>query len=296
MLGSLAVVVAAGLIGCGEDEVVDPYQYTSLNDFMKGTMKDTTRTRVKDDAGEWQEHHLFRFEIDAPTFEYVRGQVGIVRDGNNLHFFVARDLENLYPRLAGALLGVRQSFSPQPTHVVLERIKRNGVVEADSMAAPESYILPRLLRAGAVDITEPGKNLGEANWRDRKTLQTLMPENEGDPLLRFQTGVDLLAWVPRHDLPDSVQMNPTEDDMAFYAVLPTGSFEIVDLSPGADYMLHLLIDQDLPLVGSVSPVSWVEDYQDRKTEHPVIGHVVGELRINWFKYANTFVEGFRPEF
>lgn len=296
MLGSLAVVVAAGLVGCGEEEVVDPYQYTDLTAIMKGAVKDTTRTRTEAEDGRKVEHHLFAFEIDAPEFEYVRGDVGIVRDGNNLYFFVARDLENLYPRLAGTLLGVRQTFTPQPTHVVLERIKRGGVIEAEDMEAPEAYILPRMLRAGAIDITEPGKNLGEANWKDRKTLEPLVPENEGDDLLRFQTGIDTIAWVPRHSLPDSVKKNPTEDDMAFYAVLPTGSFELVDLAPGADYMLHLLIDDDLPLVGSVSPVTWVEDYSQRKVEYDVIGHVVGGLRINWFKYANGFVEGYRASF
>ena len=297
MLGSLAVLVVAGLVGCGEEEVVDPYQYTSLTDLMKGSVLDTTRTMRKGAAGEKEEYGLFRFEIDAPQFDYVRGQVGIVRDGNQLFFFVARDLENLYPRLEGAMLGIRQSFSPQPTHVVLERIKRNGVIEADSLEGPTHYLLPKLLRAGAVDITEPGKNLGEADWKDRKTLQTLLPENEGDALLRFQTGIDKFVWMPRHDLTDSTAIaSPTEEDMAFYAVMPMGSFELVDLAPGTDYMLHLLIEQDLPLVGSVSPASWVEEYQDRKQEYPVIGHVVGELRVNWYKYANTFVEGYRPEF
>jgi hypothetical protein len=296
MLASLAAVVAAGLVGCGEEEVVDPYQYASLNAIMRGSVKDTTRSRVENEAGEMTEHHLFSFEIDAPKFEYVRGDVGIVRSGNMLHFLVARDLENLYPRLDGALLGVRQTFTPQPTHLVLERIKRDGQIVADSLQPPENYVLPRMLRSGAVDITEPGKNLGEANWKDRKTLETLMPEEEGGDLLRFQTGIDTIAWVPRHDLPDSVKMNPTEEDMAFYAVLPMGSFELVDLAPGADYMLHLLIDEDLPLVGSVSPVSWVEPYSERKIEYDVIGHVVGQLRVNWFKYANGFVEGYRAEF
>ena len=39
--------------------------------------------------------------------------------------------------LVGALLGVRQTFSPQPTHLVLERIKRDGQIVADSLKAPE---------------------------------------------------------------------------------------------------------------------------------------------------------------
>jgi len=280
VLGSLAVLLLAGLVGCGEKEEVDPYLYASLNAIMKGAVRDTVSRN-------------FTFEIDAPEFDYVRGQVGIVRDGNRLYFFVARDLENLYPRLQGALLGVKQTFSPQPTHLVLERIKRNGVIEADSMAGPEPYVLPKLLRAAAVDISEPGKNLGEADWNKRETLTTLLPEEEGDALLRFQTGIDKLVWVPRHDLPDSVRNNPQPKDMAFYAVMPKGSFQIVELAPGADYMLHLLISRDLPLVGSVSPVSWNDVFADRKLDRPVIGHVVGTLRLNWFKYANTFVEGHR---
>ncbi len=80
--------------------------------------------------------------------------------------------------------------------------------------------------------------------------------------------------------------------MAFYAVLPQATFQIVKLAPGADYMLHLLIEQDLPLVGSVSPVSQF-DFPLRRVEHEGLGHVVGELRINWFKYGNTFVQGYR---
>ncbi len=258
---SLASLVLVGLFGCGEEVVVDPYQYASLNAIMKGTVKDTIHTKFENAKGEMVEYGLFAFEIDAPEFEYIDGDIGIVRDGNQLYFMVARDLETLAPRLAGTLLGVKQTFSPQPTHLVLERIKRGGVVEADSLEAPTGYILPKLLRAGAVDITEPGKDMTDANWKDRKTLQPLLPENEGDPFLRFQTGFDRLVKTVNHAAPDSVKANPSAEDMAYYVVLPEGTFEIVDLAPGADYMLDLLIAQDLPVVGSVSPMSWVEDYR-----------------------------------
>lgn len=280
MLGSLTILVLAGLVGCGEKEEVDPYLYASLNAIMSGAVKDTVSRN-------------FTYEIEAPQFEFVRGQVGMVRDGNHLHFLVARDLENLYPRLGGTLLGVKQTFTPQPTHLVLERIKRDGVIEADSMAAPEPYVLPRLLRGAAVDITEPGRSLADVRYDRRETLSVLLPEDEGDPLLRFQTGIDDLVWAPRHDLTEEERENPGPEDMAFYAVFPQGTFQLVDLAPGADYMLHLLIAEDLPLVGSVSPKSWVEDYQQRRVEHEGLGHVVGELRINWFKYANTFIQGYR---
>lgn len=297
VLASLTALVMTGLVGCSEEEVVDPYQYTSLVDIMKGTVMDTTITTVENAAGEDVEFGQFAFEIDAPSFDYVRGDVGIVRSGNQLFFFVAQNLENLYPRLQGALLGVKQSFSPQPTHLVLERIKRGGVVEADSMVAPTGYTLPKLLRSNQVDITEAGKNLGEAVWDSRKkTLDVIVPMNEGDDLLRFQTGIEKFVWVPKHDLPDSVKASPTAEDMAFYAVFPDAAFQIVDLAPGSDYMLHMLLEEDLPLVGSVTPVTITEDYQQRKIDHEVIGHVVGTLRLNWFKYANTFVQSYREEY
>jgi len=38
-------------------------------------------------------------------------------------------------------------------------------------------------------------------------------------------------------------------------------------------------------------VSLEEEYSARKIEHEGLGHVVGTMKINWFKYANTFVEG-----
>jgi hypothetical protein len=296
VLGSLAVWLLMSLTGCGEEEVVDPYYYASLNDIMTGEVADSLHTYHVKESGEQVEYGKFAFEIDAPEFEYVDGQIGLVRDGNQLHFLVARDLESLAPRLSGAMLGVKMTFSPQPTHMVLERIKRGGVIEADSLQAPGPYVLPKLLPASTVDITEPGKDMTDASWKDRKTLMALMPENEEDPPLRFQTGVDTIVKTAHHAAPDSVKADPTEDDMAYYAVLPMGAWEIVDLAPGADYMLDMLIAEDLPLVGSVSPISWVEDYQLRKQEHEVIGHVVGTLHVNWFKYANAFVEGFRPEY
>lgn len=295
VLGSLAILVLVGLVGCGEEVVVDPYQYGSLNGIMKGDVKDTTHTKIELENGELKETHLFCFEIDAPEFEYVVGDVGIVRSGNQLHFMVAQNLESLAPRLAGTMLGVRQSFSPQPTHLVLERIKRGGVIEQDEMAAPTGYVLPKMLRAGAVDITEPGKDMTDASWKKRDTLSALMAEEGEDPL-RFQTGFDSIVKVVAHDLELEEGAEPTAEDMAYYVVLPLGSWKIVDMAPGADYMLDLLLAENLPLVGSVSPISWEEDYQARKVEHEVIGHVVGTIRINWFKYANGFVQGFKPEF
>jgi len=281
----LVVVLATSvaLTGCGKKEEVDPYVFDTLRRVTRG---DTLSVG-------------FLFEIRAPEFDYVRGNTAIIRDGNVLEFLVARDLENIYPQLAGTLLGVRKAFSPPPTHLVLQRIKRDGVVVQDSIPAPEHFTLPHLLRSGAVDLETPGAPLPDLGWKRKEIDEaraTFLPENEGDPLKPVQSGIENFVYVPRHDLPDSARMNPTPgEDYAWYAVFPNASLQIVDLTDGGDWMLHMLKDKDLPLIGSFSLVSLDDEYADRKIEHEGLGHVVGTMKINWFKYANTFVQGSEEE-
>ncbi len=282
LLLALLAVTLVGMIGCGEKEAVDPYVYDSLRRITRG---DTLSTN-------------FLFEIDAPEFEYVRGNTAIIRDGNLLEFLVGEDLENNYKNLAGTMLGVRKSFSPQPTHYVIQRIKRNGIVEADSLPAPQNYVLPILLRAGAVDLETPGAPLPDLGWKTKhiKTARaTFLPEEEGDDLRPIQTGIENFVYEVRHGSSDSVKANPSAEDYAWYAVFPESTVEIVDVSEGADWMLHMMLDKDLPLIGSFSLLVLEDEYQKRKIEHDGIGRVVGELKINWFKFGNTFVEGSKRE-
>lgn len=277
VMGLLALTIL-GLTGCGEKEEVDPYVYDSMRRIMDG---DTLSVG-------------FLFEIDMPEVEYARGDVAMVRNGNLLNFLVYKDIEHKYPNLAGTLLGVVKTFSPQPTHLVVQRVKRNGVVEADSIPRPKGYVLPHLLRAGAIDLETPGAPLPEIGWRKKDiddARATFLPENENDPLRPIQTGIEKIVYVPRHDLEEAAAMNPSPEDYAWYAVFPETSMEIVDVTPGADWMLHLLVDKDLPLIGSFSVTSLEEEYQKRKIEHEVLGHVVGSMKINWFKFGNTFVQG-----
>jgi hypothetical protein len=117
---SLTVLTLIGLAGCSKEEVVDPYAYDSVRRIMDG---DTLSVG-------------FLFEIDAPAMEYIKGDVGIMRNGNLLNFLVGEDLENRAPNLQGTLLGVKKTFTPQPTHLVIQRIKRDGLVVQDSIPAP----------------------------------------------------------------------------------------------------------------------------------------------------------------
>lgn len=278
LLMALVAVVLVVLAGCGKKEAVDPYVYDSLRRITRG---DTLSTN-------------FLFEFDAPQFEYVRGNVGIIRDGNLLEFLVANDLEKNYRGLAGAQLGVQKAFTPQPTHLILKRIKRNGIVEADSLPRPARYALPILLRAAAVDLETPGAPLPDLNWHSREIDEaraTYLPEKEGDALKAVQSGIINFVYAPRHDLSGAAAANPSPQDYSWYAVFPNAALQIVDLPAGADYMLHLLKDKGLPLVGSFSLTYLEDQFKLRSEEHPRLGHVVGKMKINWFKYGNSFVEG-----
>jgi len=278
----LLVVLAAtlvGLAGCGKKEIADPYVYDSLRRVTRG---DTLSVK-------------FRFEIDAPAFEYVRGNTAIIRDGNLLEFLVAEDLESNYQRLAGTLLGVRKTFTPQPTHLVLERIKRNGVVEADTttLRRPAHYTLPRLLRASAIDQNVPGAPLPEIGFKQGEideARSTFLPEKEGDALKTVKSAFANFAYRPRHDL--AAGAAPSPEDYAWYLIGDTSSLEVMELTEGAEWMLHLLKDKDLPVIGAFSLLSLEPEWTKRRVEHPGLGHVVGKVRIDWFQYANTFVEGY----
>jgi len=278
MLLGLLAVTFIGLSGCGKKEAVDPYVYDSLRRVTQG---DTLSID-------------FLFEIDAPDFDYIRGNTAIVREGNLLEFLVGEDLEHNYRNLAGTLPGVKKTFSPAPTHLVIQRIKRNGVVEADSLPVPAHYTIPNLLRAGAVDLETPGAPLPELGWKSKaldEARATFLPEEEDGDLRPIQTGIETFVYVPRHDLADSVKTNPAAEDFAWYAVFPNSAVEITELTDGADWMLHLLLDKDLPLIGSFSMLTLEDEYQKRKIDHEGLGHVIGTMKINWFKFANTFVEG-----
>lgn len=281
LLMVVLAVTVLGLAGCGKKEIADPYVYDSLRRVTRG---DTLSVR-------------FRFEIDAPAFEYVRGNTGIIRDGNLLEFLVAENLENNYQRLAGTLLGVRKTFTPQPTHLVLERIKRNGVVEADTttLKRPAHYTLPRLLRSGAIDQNLPGAPLPEIGFKAGdidEARTTFLPEKETDALKTVKSAFANFAYVPRHDLAEAAKANPSPEDYAWYLIGDTSALEVVELTEGAEWMLHLLKDKDLPVIGAFSLISLEPEWTKRRVEYPGLGHVVGKVRIDWFQYANTYVEGF----
>lgn len=272
LLGVLAVLTVVSLAGCGGKKEIDPYVYASLRAITRG---DTLSKG-------------FLFEIDAPQFEYVKGNTGIVRDGNLLEFVVGKDLEQNHRGYAGARLGVQKLFTPT-SHLKLRRIKRGP--EVSMLDSNFAYVVPRVITLSEDDARTPGAPLPELDWKKIEDAKNYMPKEEGDQPIRVQSVVERFVRVPRHDLTEAQKPNPGPSDYAWYAVFPNAALEIVELSPGAEWMFELLRAQNKPMIGSFSLSEVVENYADRKTDHPIIGHVIGKMHVNWFKYANTAVKG-----
>jgi hypothetical protein len=279
LLGVLVSLSVAGIVGCGGQKEVDPYVYDSLRRIMFG---DTLS-------------HNFLFEIDAPEFEYVNGNTGIVSDGNMLWFIVGHDLENQYQTYAGALLGVQKFFKPQP-YLMIKRVKKAGIPQpVDSVT---TFVMPRLIPDSAVDLQTPGADLPGLRWNRQNDFVTFVPEvEEGEEpqVVAIQSMIESFPKVPRHDLPDSVKANPQPEHMGWYAVFDEATLEIVDLTPGAEWMLEMLQAKDLPLVGSFTVKEFVGPFVERRKEYGDLGHVIGKMKINWFRFANSFVVGAEAE-
>jgi len=273
----LLTLMAAALLltGCSEEEIVDPYVVTSMARVMSG---DTLSTN-------------FLFEIDAPTLMYAKGDVAIVADGNQHHFLIGPDIEHQYASWSSAKLGVQKRFSHSvdTPHLFLKRIKNGTIVSpVDSV---ESYILPQVFTATQSQVTTPGAPLPELDWKFESRIKEFYPENEGDPLLEVQSVISKFVRVLNHDLPKELAASPGPEHYSWYAVFEKSTFKLVDIGPGASWMMDLLQSQNLPLVGSFSLARVEESRIQRGKVYEGLGHVCGDMKVNWFKYANTFIDG-----
>lgn len=263
LLGAVALLSCLSLAGCGRKKAADPYVYASLRAVTRG---DTLSKN-------------FLFEIDAPQFEYVKGNVGLVRDGNLLEFLVAKDLEKNAASYQGALLGVKKLFTPT-THLLVRRVKRGGQVTMLDTAF--TFALPRVIKLTSDQTQTPGAPLPDLDWKKIDEAKNYMPKEPGGPAIEVQSLVERFVHAPKPS-------NPQQ--MGWYAVFPNATLEIVDLSPGAEWMLEMLNAKHLPLQGSFTLTEVVDNYADRKVENGVLGHIVGKMKVNWFRYANTFIKG-----
>jgi len=268
LLGALAALTIVGLTGCGGKKDADPYVYASLRAVTRG---DTLSKN-------------FLFEIDAPRFDYVKGNTGIVRDGNLLEFVVGTNLEQAHQTYAGSLLGVQKFFTPTP-FLMVKRVKRGGV--ATPVDSCTNAVVPRVIKISENDAQTPGFNfVAELNWKNLESMKALLPKDANAAPVQVQSAVERFVWMPRHDM-----AAPGPNDNAWYAIFPEATLQIDKVTPGASWMMELLKSRNLPLVGSFSVTEADSNYASRRAEHGALGHVVGKMQINWFRYANAFIKG-----
>ncbi len=272
LLVALVTFSLAGLTGCGKEKEVNPYVYTTLARVMDG---DTLSQN-------------FLFEIDPPQLEYAKGDVAIVRDEHRLEFLVGPDVEHNYASWTDGRLDVQKRFSPT-THLFMMGVRRGEVfTRVDSV---ESYVLPKVIKLTKSQLETPGAPLPDLNWKRLSTFKDFLPKDEGGELIQVQSMVTNFVHVPRHDLTEEQRANPAPEDYAWYAVFPKATLRIVDLGPGAEYMLEVLKTKNLPLIGSFSLKEVAEKYTERSKTYGDLGHVCGTMKINWFRYGGAYIRG-----
>jgi hypothetical protein len=278
------IAILAGLAGCSKEKVVDPYLSASLGAVMAGA--DSVRSPD------------FLFEILGPPLYFARGDVAIVKEGNQMHFLVGPALQSDYAgKYQGQRLAVQKRFTDRATgttttHLFLMGTRQGGAsARVDSVAPVAHYTLPSILKLTKQQIETPGTNLNEMNARLYSTFQPLLPANAGDRAPEVQSMVEQFVYLPRHDLSATLRANPGPNDYSWYIVLDNATLRVVDLDPGANYMLQLLKEKNLPLVGSFSLMGVPESLLERTRSYGALRNVSGTIRINWFKVANTAIRG-----
>ena len=133
-----------------------------------------------------------------------KGNVGIVREGNRLEFLVGDNLEKRQNELRGALLGVKMTFTPAPTHLVLAAHQARRHRDRGQPAAAAG--LSRCRRSCAPTrstLRRPGAPLPEIKWKHTETVQPYLPKKEGDAAHRHPVGGRAVRARAAHNLTDA---------------------------------------------------------------------------------------------
>ena len=257
------------VVGCGDEELVDPYVY--------GTLDQVTRGHLQSEQ--------FLYEIEAPEFVFIDGNTGIVRVENRLEVIVADDLENQVANWEGKIVGVQKYYSPY-VWLMAKRLKTpegEGFVTTDLDSVPDP-VLPRFLTN--IDLNEvTGFNLGTLRWNQKAKIDDM-----------FEAKVSIagtVLYLPDHEaeeVPDPVDADAegaevAEPAMAWYLQADESDalFKITNVTPRTEMYFKLLESEDLPLIGEIT-IGETYSYKDRKASR-----VSAPIEINWIRYANRFL-------
>lgn len=259
----LAVVPVFVLAACGEEEVVDPYVY--------GTLDQVTRGHVQSEG--------YLFEIDAPEFVYIKGNTGIARVNNHLEVIVADDLENRASTWDGKLIGVQKFYKPY-VWLMAKRVKEHLGEEQFNIVALDSVPDPILPKFTVVDLEEvSGFDLGSLEWNKKQQIDDMFEAEV--------QGVGVIQQLPDHQAEQAVAEadSVVEPQMAWY-LKAQGSdalFKITNVTPELELAFHMLEAQDLPFIGGVK-IGATYPFAERRESR-----VSAPVEITFIRFANRYL-------
>lgn len=251
--------------GCGEEEVVDPYVYGSLDAVTRGHVSSES----------------YLFEIDAPEFVLTHGNTGILRSGNHLEVIVADDLENRAPTWEGKLIGVQKFYTPF-VFLMAKRVKDGlNITELDSV---EQAVLPRFTDVKLDEVN--GYDIGKLQWNKKTDIEDMFEAE-------VQT-VGSLHYLPDHqyEAPEApvvaegeVAPEMPETPMAWYlkAEKTDAMFKITNVTPSLELAFKILEAEGLPFVGGIT-IGECYTYKDRRASR-----ISAPVEVDWVRYANRYL-------
>lgn len=265
-----ALAPALVVVGCGKDEVVDPYVY--------GTLDQVTRGHIQSEQ--------FLFEIDTPKFVFIDGNTGIVRVDNRLEIVVAEDLENQAANWDGKILGVQKFYSPY-VWLMARRVKTpegEGFVTTD-LDSVETPMLPKFVTVDLNEVT--GFDIGTLRWNKKELI------DEKKDVKVSSAGT--LLYLPDHEaeapkpgakpVAGAADAAMAEPAMAWYLQADSSDalFKITNMNDRLEFYFKLLESEGLPFIGEIK-IGETYSYKDRKASH-----VSAPIEITWLRYANRYL-------
>lgn len=210
----------------------------------------------------------YKFGFDTPKFIAVKGNIGMVREGNIIEFFTGQDLENKLKRVEGKrfVAGVRKSFSPR-VHFSVDFF----VAGADTIRVGEasSTDFPTLIK---------GFDKGQFEEIDFGNIDSSTPSLKDIYDTRFKVEKAKISY-------EEIRKASGEPVKAYMVTLPKVRFILEQMDPGMELIVKAIIGEKhyfnggLAFGGMPSNTEFPRDYRNRTS-------IGGTAKLEYIEYAD----------
>ncbi|MCK4537689.1 MAG: hypothetical protein KAV42_02700 [Candidatus Krumholzibacteria bacterium] len=211
----------------------------------------------------------YKFGFDSPEFIAVKGNIGMVREGNLIEFFTGEDLENKVKMVEGKkfVAGVRKAYTPK-VHFSVDFF----AMGADTIRVGE---------AGYAEFPTLLRGFDEGNYEEIDIALVDQSTRKLKEIYDTQFKIEdtRLSW-------EEIQDAQGETMWAYMLTFPNVRF-IIDgdeLDAGMELLLIALINEDLLLTGGISygGMPSASDFPRSYRNNTKIG---GMVKLQYVKYA-----------